>query len=93
MTFKAPTSGLEDRVFDFGKKIHAVYFVKNCEAISKFFTVNYKYGGPKIIMAIKNMENPMINVTKIPEDTAIRVDIFIWDNKYKEAKRKEKTLE
>ena len=44
-------------------------------------------------MAIKNMENPMINVTKIPEDTAIRVDIFIWDNKYKEAKRKEKTLE
>ena len=55
MTFKAPTSGLEDRVFDFGKKKHAVYFVKNCEAISKFFAANYKYGRPKMAIAIKKM--------------------------------------
>ena len=44
-------------------------------------------------MDIKNMEKPTINVPKVPEDTARRVDIFILEKKHKEAKRKEKTFE
>ena len=34
-------------------------------------------------MDINNIEKPMINVPEAPEDTASRVDIFIWENKYK----------
>ena len=37
---------------------------------------------------IKDMETSIINVPKILEDTASRVEIFIWENKYKEAQRK-----
>ena len=48
---------------------------------------------PQTVMATKKKENPMINVPKISEDTDIRVDIFIWENKYKESKRKEATPE
>ena len=32
---------------------------------------------------IKNKEKLVINVLKVPEDTASRVYIFIWDNTYK----------
>ena len=73
-----PTTGLEDKVFDFGKQTHAADFVNNREATSKYITVNYKHGGPEIAMAINNMEKPTINVLEVPEDTANRVDIFTW---------------
>ena len=33
--FKVLTTGLEDKVFDFGKEKHAAYSVKNFEAIDK----------------------------------------------------------
>ena len=36
-------------------------------------------------MAIKNMEKSKINIPDVPEDTTSTVDIFIWENKYKEA--------
>ena len=51
---KAPTSGLEENLFNFKKNV--VEFVKNCEAISKFIAVKYKHRGVKISMAIKKME-------------------------------------
>ena len=41
---------------------------------------------------IKDMETSIINVPKILEDTASRVEIFIWENKYKKAKRKDITF-
>ena len=47
-TFKAPTSGLEYNVFEFGRQRHAADFAKYCGVVSKFATVNYKHGGPKI---------------------------------------------
>ena len=40
--------------------------------------VYYKHGRPKIYMAIKKMDKPTITVTKVPEDTARMVEIFIW---------------
>ena len=43
-------------------------------------------------MATEKMDKPTINVSEVPEDTASRVAIFIWENKYKEAKSKEKTF-
>ena len=39
-SFKAPTTGLEDKVFNFGKNKHAEDFVKNCETIAKYIAVN-----------------------------------------------------
>ena len=75
-TFKATSSGLEDKVFEFSKERHAVDFVKKYEGISNLIVVNYKHSGPKIAMAINNMEKRMITVTVILEDTSIRVDVF-----------------
>ena len=44
-------------------------------------------------MDTKGIENLMINVPKSPDDRVRMVDIFIWDNKYKEANGKETTFE
>ena len=66
--------------------------MKNCEAIYKFVAIKYKHSGPEMAMAIKKIKK-MIKVPEISEDTASRIWIFIWENKYKEAKRKETDLE
>ena len=58
--FKAPASGLEDKVFDFRKQKHAAEFVKKCEVIFNFVAVKYKHTGPKMAISIKNMESPTI---------------------------------
>ena len=29
-------------------------------------------------MSIKNMDKPPITMPEVPEDTAIRVDLFVW---------------
>ena len=42
-----------------------------------------------MVVAINNMEKPTINLPEVPEDKFRRVEIFIWENKYKEDKRKE----
>ena len=57
--------------------------MKYCEEIVKLIAVNYKHGGPETDMDIQKTEKPMTDVTGITEDTASRVDIFIWENKYK----------
>ena len=44
-------------------------------------------------MVINKTDKPMINMPEVLEDTSRRVQIFIWENKYKEAKRKETDLE
>ena len=57
--------------------------MKNVEAISKFVAVNYKHDGTEMVMTIKKMENPIINMPEISEDTAIGAYIFVWENKDK----------
>ena len=61
MSFKAPTTGLEDKVFNFWKQKHAEDFVKNCESIAKYITVSYNNVGHKTAMDIKKMEKPVID--------------------------------
>ena len=85
-TAKDPPAGLEDKFFEFGKKKHVAEFVNKCESIYMFVVLNYNHGGPKMAMVINNMEQSTINIPEIPEDTARRVDIFFWSNKYKEVK-------
>ena len=67
--------------------------MKNWEVISKFIVVNYNHIETKITMAVKNTVNPIITVPKIPEDTTSRVDIFIWENKYKQSNMNEINFE
>ena len=43
-------------------------------------------------MVTNNMNKPNIIVTEATEDTASRVDIFIWEMNYKGNNRKEPTL-
>ena len=38
----------------------------NCKAISNFVAVKYKHIGPKMAMAINNMEKPNITVPGVP---------------------------
>ena len=65
-TFKGPTLGLKENVFNFGKQINYADFVKNCEAIYKFVSMKYKNGELKIPLAINNMEKPNITVPGVP---------------------------
>ena len=65
-TFKAPTTGLEDKVFNLLKHKHVADLLKCCEAISKYISVHYNKSGPGMDVAIKNMEKSMINVTEVP---------------------------
>ena len=45
---KVPTTGIEEKVIHFGKQKHAAEFMKNCEVLDNFVTVNYKHDmGPK----------------------------------------------
>ena len=60
------------------EKKHASDFTDNYKEIYKFIMVYYKHGRPKMYLAIKNMDKPTITVTKVPEDTARMVGIFIW---------------
>ena len=66
--------------------------MKNYEAISKYIAVKYKHSGTKTAIEIKNTEKPTINMLKVPEDTASRLEIFIWENNYKESKSREETF-
>ena len=75
--FKAQTTGLEDKVFDFGKHKHAADFANSYKEITKYNGVNYKQGGPKMVMAIKDMDKTTICFPEVPEDTTSRADIFI----------------
>ena len=66
VSFKAPTTGLEDKVFGFWKNKHAEDSVENCEAISKYIAVNYKNGGTKMATEINKVDKPTINLPEVP---------------------------
>ena len=76
--FKAPSLGLEDKVFDFGKQEHASEFTNNCKDIARLSAVNYKHVGPDMDMAINNTKNPDITLTDAPDNTSNKIKIFIW---------------
>ena len=61
-TFKAPTPGLKDKEFGLVKQLHDTELLKNCESIPMYIFVNYSHGVPKMVMAVKNMDKPIINV-------------------------------
>ena len=54
-SFKDPASGLEDKFFDFEEEKRPAEFMVNCEAMSKFIMVYFKYGSPKRSTSIKKM--------------------------------------
>ena len=62
--------------------------MKNCKEISKLVAVKYNHYEPKMSVSIKKIDNPMIAIPEILKDTSSRVEIFILDHKYKEAKKK-----
>ena len=62
--------------------------MKNCEAISKYISVNYNHSVNEKSMVFKKMETPTIDIPEVPEDTSSRVDILIWEKKYKGSNRK-----
>ena len=57
-----------------------------------YISINYNQDGNKTHMAINIKEKTIMNMPEVPEDTSSRVEIFIWENKYPEAKRKETTF-
>ena len=80
---KALTTRLEDRIFYFGEQKHAAEFMKNQKAFENPIKIKYKNCGTEMATATKNMDKPINNVPEVLEDTSIRADIFISQNKYK----------
>ena len=57
--YKAPTSGLEHIVFEYGKKMKPGNFNTMIESMSEHMAATLKYGGPEASKAIKRAENPV----------------------------------
>ena len=57
--YKAPTSGLEYIVFEYGGEMKPGSFKTMIESMAKHMAATLKYGGPEASKAIKRAENPV----------------------------------
>ena len=58
-SYKAPTSGLEHIVFEYGKKMKPGSFKTMVESMAEHMAATLKYGGLDASKAIKRAENPI----------------------------------
>ena len=56
-SYKAPTSGLEHIVFEYGKKMKPGSFKTMVESMVEHMADTLKYGGPEVSKAIKREVN------------------------------------
>ena len=60
-SFSAPTSGLEDVIFDYGPSMKQERFKTNVELLAEFMSSDLKRGGPATTRAIKNHTAPTLH--------------------------------
>ena len=63
--YKAPTTGLEHIIFEYGERMKPGSFKTMVESMAEHMSAALKYGGPEASKAIRKGENP---VYKEPEE-------------------------
>jgi predicted Fe-S protein YdhL (DUF1289 family) len=87
--FKAPTSGLEDKVFKVGDAKDAADFADVKKAIGRYCGVNFKSGGNMAQQAIEKLVEPTIEDPKDPPSGDKKAEL-IWQFDLEEALKKKK---
>jgi hypothetical protein len=58
-SYKAPTTGLEHIVFEYGERMKPGSFKTMVESMAEHMSAALKYGGPEASKAIRKGENPV----------------------------------
>ena len=64
-TFSAPTSGLEDVIFDYGPLMKQEHFKTNIQLLAESMSSDLKKGGPATTRAIKNCTASTFTLPKV----------------------------
>ena len=88
-TFTAPTTGLEDVVFDYGTGCKPGEFKNNVDHLAEYLATHLKYEGPTLAKAIKSRKVPVFeapkDLTKDEEDKMTRRALKEYDTSYETA--------
>ena len=91
-SYKAPTSGLEHIVFEYGEKMKPGSFKSMVESMAEHMAATLKHGGPEVSKAIKRAENPIYKEPDEPTgDEATRKGLMMFDRKFKQFMKKQDT--
>ena len=82
--FKAPTSGLETVIFDYGLPKHTNDFTKSVEELSRHLAVTFKYASPSMVRAMTTLEKPDLDLPADLPDTPTPsvMQLFKWQRLY-----------
>ena len=84
-TFKAPTPGLEHRIFDWNNsKTKAVKFQEKFETIAAYVGANYDPGGAEAAAAIRKRVPPEFEKPETPTKDSKPWEMDIWRDEHKE---------
>jgi len=90
-SFSAPTSGLEDVIFDYGPSMKQGRFKTNVELLAEFMSSDLKKGGPATTRAIKNRKAPTFTLPKVltrdEEAKLSTMEIRVKSHEYEEIYR------
>ena len=82
-SYKAPTSGLEHTVFEYGKTMKSGSFKTMVESMAEHMAATLKYGGPEVSKAIKRAENPIYKEPDEPTGSnPTRKETMMFERKY-----------
>ena len=88
--YKAPTSGLEHSVFEYGERMKPGSFKSMIESIPVHMASTLKYGGPEASRAINRAENPAYVGPDESIASATRKQLMTFDQKFDQWMKKEK---
>ena len=82
--FKAPMSGLETVIFDYGLPKHTTNFTNAIKELSRHVAVNFKYAGLSMARAMTTLEKPdldlLVDLPDTPTPSAMQ--LFMWQRLY-----------
>jgi hypothetical protein len=87
--FKAPTQGLEDKIFKIGDAQDAADFTEVKKAIGRYCGVNFKVGGSLAQQAIEKLVEPTIEDPEDPPAGDVKAEL-IWKLDLEEAHKKKR---
>jgi hypothetical protein len=87
--FKAPTSGLEDKIFKAGNEKDAAEFAVVAKALGRYCGVHFKAGGGMAQQAMELLKEPTIEDPEDPPNGDKKAEL-IWQFELEEALKKKK---
>jgi hypothetical protein len=91
-SYKAPTSGLEHIVFEYGERMKPGSFKTMVESMAEHMSAALKYGGPEASKAIRKGENPIYKEPEEPTgDNITRKETMLFERKFNQFMKQQDT--